>query len=732
MGAFKFMGAFNSWSEGNYGTGVINDDGLSGTLIDDGASGNVLATPGFYKAEVNMAEMTYKLTPITSIGLIGPAQAGGWDTDTDLTYNPETRAFEGILELAADEFLFRANDGWDISWGGTFNNLTQKGASLKIEEAGTYFVQFYPLCETKSYVNITSEFDPSWWHLKIGEMFESDGIKYRVVNLEEVEVVGLATDMSTISIPEIVHYNIISYKVTTIGNSAFRGTEKLFSITLSNTITTIGEYAFSGCSSLTSITIPNSVTTIEEKAFEGCHSLTSVIIGSGVTFIGYEAFGNTKIKKAIWLCNTPPSGYSNASGAVNYVSNDQFSFNNQIKYQFLSSYFEVGGIRYVPVIPSERTCDAIDCVSDESNANMEIASTVVYKGVTMNVKNIQPYFAYNNKYIKTLYVNCDGKLPDNAFRGCSNIKSVALGNKVLAIGSYAFQGCSSIETIDIPDIVTTLNDYTFSDCTSLKEIRIKAKIKNINNYVFNNCTSIKKVIIENGDESLIMGSNGNKPIFSSCPLDYVYIGRDINYNSSRDCGYSPFYRNTTLRAVKIADKEMEISENEFYGCTNLQRVIIGDGVTTIGNWAFSGCSSLKYFAFGSQVKNVGHEAFSDCTAVSEIISMAQIAPICGDQALDDINKWECRLFVPSGCMAAYESADQWKSFFFKEEGTGTNWLNDIGDVNGDGIVDYVDINEIVNYIMNCPSENFKIEAADVNHDDKVNVADIVEIVNSLK
>ena len=93
MGAFKFTGAFNNWDNGNYGAGSSTDEG--GTIVDDGSSGNLLATPGFYRVEVNLAEMTYKLTSISGIGLIGPAQAGGWDTDTDLTYNPETRAWEG-------------------------------------------------------------------------------------------------------------------------------------------------------------------------------------------------------------------------------------------------------------------------------------------------------------------------------------------------------------------------------------------------------------------------------------------------------------------------------------------------------------------------------------------------------------------------------------------------------------------------------------------------------------
>ncbi len=156
-GAFKFTGAFNDWSQGNYGTGTINADGLSGTLIDDGGSGNVLADPGFYQAEVNLANMTYKLTPIKTIGIVGPAQTGGWSDDTDMTYKKETRAWEATLELAADELKFRANDGWDINWGGSVDNLTAGGANLKIAEAGTYFVQLFATCETKSYCKITKK-----------------------------------------------------------------------------------------------------------------------------------------------------------------------------------------------------------------------------------------------------------------------------------------------------------------------------------------------------------------------------------------------------------------------------------------------------------------------------------------------------------------------------------------------------------------------------------------------
>ena len=67
---------------------------------------------------------------------------------------------------------------------------------------------------------------------------------------------------------------------------------------------------------------------------------------------------------------------------------------------------------------------------------------------------------------------------------------------------------------------------------------------------------------------------------------------------------------------------------------------------------------------------IGKEAFSDCASVTKIVSKAQIPPTCGSQALDDINKWTCTLTVPTGCKDSYAAADQWKEFFFVEEGDG--------------------------------------------------------------
>jgi hypothetical protein len=69
-------------------------------------------------------------------------------------------------------------------------------------------------------------------------------------------------------LPKFIRYRFRKYKVTEIGDWAFRGRRSLTSIDIPDSVTSIGNYAFKYCRNLESITIPDSVTEIGECVFD--------------------------------------------------------------------------------------------------------------------------------------------------------------------------------------------------------------------------------------------------------------------------------------------------------------------------------------------------------------------------------------------------------------------------------------------------------------------------------
>ena len=260
-------------------------------------------------------------------------------------------------------------------------------------------------------------------------------------------------------------------------------------------VTSIGDYAFSGCSGLTSVIIPNSVTSIGSEAFYNT-SIKSLTIGTDIQTMESNALRG--IDKVIWLSNTPPSGYTNAGGTVNYVPNDSYSgLSNTKIYPFLSSMFEVDGIKYVPVSPSERTCDAIDCIYNESAENTKIGNTATYKNITMTVKNVGNSICYGNTYIKTLEYTFDGTISSSAFSGCSGLKSVTIGNNVTSISDRAFSGCSGLTSVTIGNSVTSIGSSAFSGCSGLTSVTIPNSVTSIGSSAFYGCSGLTSVTIPN-------------------------------------------------------------------------------------------------------------------------------------------------------------------------------------------------------------------------------------------
>ncbi|PPK87318.1 hypothetical protein CLV84_0256 [Neolewinella xylanilytica] len=80
----------------------------------------------YYSITFNDRSLAYELEFLRnerpeSIGLIGTAVTGGWtpaNGDFDLRYDEGSDTWTAVVGLVAGEFKFRANDDWELSWGG--------------------------------------------------------------------------------------------------------------------------------------------------------------------------------------------------------------------------------------------------------------------------------------------------------------------------------------------------------------------------------------------------------------------------------------------------------------------------------------------------------------------------------------------------------------------------------------------------------------------------------------
>jgi hypothetical protein len=119
----------------NYG-----DNGADGTLELNGA--NIIPVgAGYYHLTADLNTLTHTYLR-TTWSVIGDATPGGWNTDTDMAYDPIARTWKVTLDLTAANIKFRANHAWDLNYGdtGADGSLDMNGDNIAVPVAGNYTV----------------------------------------------------------------------------------------------------------------------------------------------------------------------------------------------------------------------------------------------------------------------------------------------------------------------------------------------------------------------------------------------------------------------------------------------------------------------------------------------------------------------------------------------------------------------------------------------------------------
>ena len=243
--------------------------------------------------------------------------------------------------------------------------------------------------------------------------------------------------------------------VTEIGGSAFRGCTSLTSITIPDSVAYIGNFTFNGCTNLTSITIPDSVTRIGDYAFRGCTSLKAINVATdnqNYVSVSGVLYKKNQYDKNITALICYPAGKKDN----NYTIPDGVKSIYGYAFSYCTSLVSITIPDSVTWISSDIVfsgCTSLTMI----NVATENRNYVSVNGVLYNNDKTELICYPAGKKDKD-YNIIDGvtSIYQEAFSGCTNLKSVTIPGSLTSIGSMDFYLCTSLTSITIPDSVTSI------------------------------------------------------------------------------------------------------------------------------------------------------------------------------------------------------------------------------------------------------------------------------------
>lgn len=361
----------------------------------------------------------------------------------------------------------------------------------------------------------------------------------------------------------------LSQNLKTLGARGFEDCRILSEITLPDSLTSFGEYCFYQCANLESVNIPHGITQIPEGAFRECKALTSLPLPESVTSIGEQAFYSCESLVSIVV----PKGVTQIP---------EWAFG------------------YCSALQSAVLPDGLTSIGELA---FYYDSALIFCNIPSTVTDIQA----------------------NAFAYCSSLQRVVLPQGLTAISARCFYACSSLTNTQIPPNVTIIGAKAFADCDNLTQMILPTGVTTIEQGAFAYCNALADV---------------------SIPDTVTHLGGGTTIGEVFPTGI--FESCNSLTSISIPGSVDTIPVDTFNFCKNLSYVAIGEGVTVIDNNAFSYCESLSSIVIPASVTTFGNDVFRECTGLRSIYFRGSYPGIDNYTFLCTTSEGPLSAYYPSG------------------------------------------------------------------------------------
>lgn len=215
------------------------------------------------------------------------------------------------------------------------------------------------------------------------------------------------------------------------------------------------------------------------------------------------------------------------------------------------------------------------------------------------------------------------------------------------------EGCLAncdMSSVNIPLDTRTIPARCFSTCSNLRQVAVPDRVTFVEMCAFKWCSSLKSIDFPSGLKYI------GEACFEQSGLETFTVPKSVEFIGKRAFANCKALRSITFTGHRVGYIDGEVFEN----CDSLTDITLPVGCTTIYSYAFRN-SGLKRLSLPPQMQAIYTKAFEG-TALEHVDCHAQNPPKIAMGTFTEADVKRIELHVPAGREQAYRSVGVWNRF----------------------------------------------------------------------